>query len=527
MDEKTETNRKHEAKGEESETEEGQEREDDEKQNQEQDTMDQTFAGASDGHPNDLELTICPGTTQTHEVDEDIFLKSGVDLQESEDEGQPLHLRFVAFQEEHGRFFQEVKAIWDHLKEWGDDLRATKIQFHVNGNSLYEFLGPEFCEAGAECFRDSSSLWLANLPALPSLPSVRALRVRETINEQMDLWPAIVSSHIANTLPALELLDFDSFDWEQKWPLLRKYLRAALACQISTLPAPLKTMHLSLEYATIENHEVQPQNFLIRNTDTLSRSLHFLSTGLTTLTLRVSYITVSLFWDMNTPTNNTCISRWPNLKVFDITTGFEMATGEYWFRSDEDYPSLDGNFYGARGNWDPEEQTAEDLLYTRAGLMPMRCFRTRPKPKLFDELALSVSHAAAQMPKLEYFDLEFNAMHQKKSSRGTFNKEFEEYEGWGFYFRASDQAKFASTFVKPYWFKHKPGIDLTNIDRARTEWVFQCPYEQVQWEEPEEAKLLWQERSAHVDFDVVTFDYNNQRWERRRNGALILSSQKD
>jgi hypothetical protein len=121
-------------------------------------------------------------------------------------------MRFFAFQKEHARFFYEVKAIWDQLNKWGDDLCITKIDFHVKGHTLYKFLGHEFCERGADYFEDSSSLWLANIPSLPSLPSVRSLRVWEIVNEEMGLWPAVVTSNIASTLPMLTTLDCSGVD---------------------------------------------------------------------------------------------------------------------------------------------------------------------------------------------------------------------------------------------------------------------------------------------------------------------------
>ncbi|KAJ4343363.1 hypothetical protein N0V95_006697 [Ascochyta clinopodiicola] len=398
----------------------------------------ETSAGASKVSSNDLNHVDCFDTGKTNAIEKYVIPASAGPWPGSEGQEHAHHIRFLAFQKEHARFFHEVKAIWDQLNEWGDDLCITKIDLHVKGHSLYKFLGPEFCEGGADYFEDSSSLWLADLPALPSLPSVRSLRVWETVNEEMELWPAVVTSKIA--------------------------------------------------------------------------------------ILRISYITASLFWDLESSADNTCMPTWPNLRVLDVATGFERPTGDYWFRSDEDYPDHHRYDPARYEDSDSEELTAEDTLYRLAGVIPHRYFLTRPEPKLFDQLALSIARAVARMPKLEYFDLEFNATHQRKSYRGIFDDKFEEYEGWAFYFRASNEARFASTYAKPYWFKHKPGIDLTEIGPMRTEWVFQCPYRQVQWEEPEEARLIWQERSSQIDFDMVTFDRDNILWERRRNGELILSS---
>jgi hypothetical protein len=129
----------------------------------------------------------------------------------------------------------------------------------------------------------------------------------------------------------------------------------------------------------------------------------------------------------------------------------------------------------------------------------------------------SASRAATAMPKLEYFDLEFNVsrqglldpditlFHQRLGHRGGFNPYVHhQYGGWAFYFRASNKARFASKYPKLYWFEHEPGLDRTEIKRPRTEWVFQCPYGEVQWEEPEAAKALWRGKCLQADFDPVT-----------------------
>jgi hypothetical protein len=112
--------------------------------------------------------------------------------------------------------------------------------------------------------------------------------------------------------------------------------------------------------------------------------------------------------------------------------------------------------------------------------------------------------------------------HQGLGHRGDFNPHVHhQYEGWAFYFRASNEARFASKYPKLYWFEHEPGLDWTEIERPRTEWVFQCPYSEVQWEESEAAKALWREKFPQVDFNLVTFGESGRAWERRRNGELV------
>jgi hypothetical protein len=102
---------------------------------------------------------------------------------------------------------------------------------------------------------------------------------------------------------------------------------------------------------------------------------------------------------------------------------------------------------------------------TGMGSWPVRRFLTRPEPAFFDELAMSISCAANYMPKLEYMDLEFNATHQGRAyGEKTFlsgsgssyggPSDFHHYQGWSFYYRASNSARFASEYPKMCWFQH-------------------------------------------------------------------------
>lgn len=297
------------------------------------------------------------------------------------------------------------------------------------------------------------------------------------------------------------------------------------------LPASLKNLHLHLEYCGIENHTVQPPSLLLHDQDHLSQSLRNVSTHLTTLALRLGEISTSLFWVPETALTDTCGTIWPNLRVLDISTGLERASGDYWLRPAADYPEHER--YDWRSIEDEHEYSDDDhtkrLIAT--GLWPPRRFLTRPEPAFFDELAKSIAHAVQQMPKLEYLDLEFNATHQGRhhsdndflqasGSPGGFRNNFHQYEGWSFYYRASNNARFASEYPKPFWFEHEPGLDRTEIGRPRTEWVFQCPYGDLQWAEPDATKDLWRKRCAQTDFDVIALNSYGTSWERRRNGEL-------
>jgi hypothetical protein len=153
-----------------------------------------------------------------------------------------------------------------------------------------------------------------------------------------------------------------------------------------------------------------------------------------------------------------------------------------------------------------------------------RTTNSAPLPTLFDDLALRLARAVSRMPVLMYLDLEFHSWRQSSWNARQQDKGFEGYKGWGFYFRDGERAKGAvSKYSKHSMFPYLPGIDSSNVERARTEWVFKCRGSRVGWEEGEEAKGLWRARGVE-DFDVITTDEERFFWQRRRNGVLIDTS---
>ncbi|KAJ8109169.1 hypothetical protein OPT61_g7659 [Boeremia exigua] len=382
---------------------------------------------------------------------------------------------------------------------WKEDLQMIDIQFYMYGRSIYDSFGQEICEGGS--FDSKALLEFPEAAMLPSLTSVKLLRAREETNYEIDLWPATVACNITSSLPMLECLDIMGVDNWRLWPLARKILRHSFADQIAMLPASLKTLHLHLEYCGIENHTVQPPSLLLHGQDHLSQSLRSVSTHLTTLALRLGEISTSLFWVPEQAPTDACGAIWPNLRVLDISTGLERASGDYWLRPAADYPEHERYDWGRiedERDYPGDEHTRR-LIVT--GGWPPRRFLTRPEPAFFDELANSIAYADCGSP------------------RG-FQNYFHQYEGWSFYYRASNNARFASGYPKVFWFDHEPGLDRTEIERPRTEWVFQCPYGDLQWAEPDAAKDLWRKRCAQIHFDVVALNGDGTSWERRRNGEL-------
>lgn len=241
-----------------------------------------------------------------------------------------------------------------------------------------------------------------------------------------------------------------------------------------------------------------------------------------------------------------CATIWPNLRILDISTGLERASGDYWLRPSTDFPHHerydwpdDANYRRFYDDDDDVDVTDADRERWRAvGNWPSRLFLTRPEPAFFDELAMSIASAVNCMPKLEYLDLEFNAAHQGRTHgeatflgrhqrHAGFRNTYHQYEGWSFYYRASNDARFASDYPKLLWYEHEPGLDRTNIERPRTEWVLQCPHRDIQWNEPEAAKELWRKKCPQIDFDVITLNGDGTAWERRREGDLIPLLGKD
>jgi hypothetical protein len=251
-----------------------------------------------------------------------------------------------------------------------------------------------------------------------------------------------------------------------------------------------------------------------------------LSTHLTTLAMSMNYITADIFAVPETGSQDYTAPLWPNLKILDIKTGFERADGRYWMRSLDDSTPKPMETEDDREPEDWDENSEEHVRAIELGIWPVHCFLARPEPVLFDELSTNIARAVSHMPKLEYLNVEFTARNRGHYYRSRSEDE-RAYKGWAFYFRASNQAKFASKYFKGGPRFGYPGIDWTDIERPRTEWVFQCPYLQIQWEEPDEAKDMWRQRFPTIDFELLTQDHDGgnigEFWERRRAGKLIDS----
>jgi hypothetical protein len=209
---------------------------------------------------------------------------------------------------------------------------------------------------------------------------------------------------------------------------------------------------------------------------------------------------------------------WPSLTDFHIVTGFEMSTGKYSMRgADRSFPrppiheEADHEWSSDSDDWDEE-----DRLEHEHGNTPIYGFRIRPEVAYFDTLAISIARAAICMPKLNALSLEILSRHCESNTPGG-------YHGWGFHFRSGNDARNGrDTLPEAYeWL----GIDSNSLERPRTEWVFECPHAQVQWEEPEAAKVLWREKFEIIDFDVMTLEFDKTcksiNWARRRNGMVL------
>jgi hypothetical protein len=291
-----------------------------------------------------------------------------------------------------------------------------------------------------------------------------------------------------------------------------------LADELLNLPPSLQNVQLSLDYEGNMNEHVKPLHFLTNRIDTLSRALSHLSTQLTSLAICLNHISPDLFWDPAIPFPAS--SRpvlWPSLFSFHIVTGLETSAGEYSLRGADralPYPRItlqaDHDWVSDSEDWDDEDRLRHEL-----GNEPIHGFRIRPNPAYFDTLAISIARAAACMPRLAALSLEVLSIFFETYRVGY-------YHGCGFHFRSGNDAK-TGRYNLPDLYE-ETYMDNINLDHPRIEWVFECPYLQVQWEEPEEAKALWQERFTGVEFHVMTMEYDKNTedrvWERRRNNVL-------
>ncbi|KAF2446369.1 hypothetical protein P171DRAFT_430528 [Karstenula rhodostoma CBS 690.94] len=418
-------------------------------------------------------------------------------------ETETLEMRVREARSDHHRLFLEIQRVWKELHSWGKALELNTLSIHIGGESLYDLLGPEMRWEDEFHTHIVSDGWLRSCTELPleELVSVTSLIV--TASEDIDIWPAIVGCIIAETLPNLEHLRLFSSDWQKRWTLLRSELRDVLAQHIKNLSRKsLQTFELRLPFKYSMNHDVHPPSLHQNGEDILSKSLHTLLTNLVTLSINVNQLTPTLFWDPSIRTSGVLC---PNLKSLHVDSGFETACGQYIMRRPD-------NLLFSRPAYMEDED--EDLLYPDSELgipdpdvqldyelgdYPTAITRVRPKPVYFDELSISVAQAATHMPRLQSITIEF-------VSHFTDRGDWTGYHGWGFAFRAGAEARYPETHTHA-WCGY-PGLDMYILESPRREWTFRCELDQVGWEEPDEAKRLWEERFPGILADIICFDFD-------------------
>jgi hypothetical protein len=126
------------------------------------------------------------------------------------------------FQDEHFRFFHDIRKIWDTVASC-DEVKS--IQIIVDGCPMYEHLGPAFRNHDIidACLRAED--WLGQCPPLPVLPSVEAFVMRPKVNTDVDLWTAIAGCAVAHSLPALKQLEIRGDDRDRRWEGVKRECR--------------------------------------------------------------------------------------------------------------------------------------------------------------------------------------------------------------------------------------------------------------------------------------------------------------
>jgi hypothetical protein len=126
------------------------------------------------------------------------------------------------FQDEHFRFFYDIRKIWDTVASC-DEVKS--IQVIVDGCPMYEHLGPAFRNHDVvdACLRAED--WLGQCPPLPVLPSVEEFVMRPKVNTDVDLWTAIAGCAVARSLPALKQLEIRGDDRDRRWEGVKRECR--------------------------------------------------------------------------------------------------------------------------------------------------------------------------------------------------------------------------------------------------------------------------------------------------------------
>ena len=291
------------------------------------------------------------------------------------------------------------------------------------------------------------------------------------------------------------------------------------------MPQSLQTVLIDLDFSSNCNEAAAPAEFLTNGIDVPSGAIRQLSTHLTTLAINLNHISPALFWDPGNPfTRSSSQAFWPNLTTLDIRAGLETAAGDYCMQGVENYTLPNSYSYSdsdSDSDSDPDLVTCTHREYRfrpfdrSAGDLPYRSFRFRPETEYFDTLAVSIARAAFHMPKLMSISLYMTSakspFHDRSNHRHS-----------GLFFRAGNGAiKAYGRLQRPHFYA-VPSIDCHDLETPRSEWVFQCPFSQLHWEEPEEAKTLWRARFPDMIFDIVTHAWNVSAQtltvERQRDG---------
>jgi hypothetical protein len=155
-----------------------------------------------------------------HEHYEPVGTKTGHDEMDStyRDPQQSLSI----FQNEHFRFFHDIRKIWDTVASCAE---VKSIQIIVDGCPMYEHLGPAFRNPDIVDACLHAEGWLGQCPPLPVLPTVEAFIMRPRVNTDVDLWTAIAGCAVARSLPALKQLEIQGDDRDRRWEGVKRECR--------------------------------------------------------------------------------------------------------------------------------------------------------------------------------------------------------------------------------------------------------------------------------------------------------------
>ncbi|KAL8872950.1 MAG: hypothetical protein Q9174_001512 [Haloplaca sp. 1 TL-2023] len=330
-------------------------------------------------------------------------------------------------------FTDAIQALFDLLKTWEpedtiDQPRTFALvisSIHSPMDKRYRPTEKRKQDEWNRSIGKRDDLWehryehsLVRLLEHTDLPQLSIISRLEIVTQERHLEPRSAAL-LAVQLPQANVVKFNLFDNQSKFPNNNPSARYDFATTISKLPRPsLHEFELSYCLEDPLNHYFAPPSILLStepSVDHLSVALHTMSLSQNLTSLRLDPVSISP--SVYGPSGLADPPSWPNLRHHFIEFQMVAPDGQWYFVRDPSAPVDDEE---QEHTPDPDEPTSSDSdsdtssydslvpdAYRERreavanGNYPIREFRTLPDGPLINPLLEAMARAASHMPRLE------------------------------------------------------------------------------------------------------------------------------